>query len=494
MECPFCYTNFEYHLSICTSCGKDTDDPIYQELFSRVKPRKVEKAESATVIEQMSSPEPVLEIPPLPSVSSAPPVSARSMAEEKRERSVVVTTEIRNKDTCKTLMDFPGKKPEVPEWRRELQSRIKEVQEQRVAAGAAGAAGSAVASVAASGVQPAAISAIVATKHAIGRTGLAMALIETPPAPVRSNALVEKALARIEKSRINNEDQPAQKPYQPYQPYQEYKPLTLTERPKPVVVIREEEVIMREPETMSGGRPFIFSENETVESRLSQIGQTYQERLAEAAKVKNDLLAAGEIFTTSKLRKPAYLNFAAERTAEKIAEKTVKEDENFRAVSRPVERTKTVLAEENIPAETFEDEISEEVAPFVYRFNAGFFDFIISGFLSLILLTPFVMFGGSWFSYEGAFAFAATCSIVMFLYITAAVGLIGRTLGMGLFSLEMIDAEDSDYPTFHQAAISSSLYLVSLALGGIGFARMFLNDDKRAVHDMISGTIVVREV
>jgi uncharacterized RDD family membrane protein YckC len=64
---------------------------------------------------------------------------------------------------------------------------------------------------------------------------------------------------------------------------------------------------------------------------------------------------------------------------------------------------------------------------------------------------------------------------------------------MKLFSLEIIDVQENDYPSLHQAAVSSSVYLLSLALGGIGFLTMLINSEKRAAHDLISGTIVVKE-
>lgn len=76
---------------------------------------------------------------------------------------------------------------------------------------------------------------------------------------------------------------------------------------------------------------------------------------------------------------------------------------------------------------------------------------------------------------------------------TTAIGLFGRTFGMRLFSLEVVDIEGESYPTLHQAAVSSSLYLLSLGLGGLGFLTLLTNPEKRAVHDLVSGTIVVKE-
>lgn len=140
-----------------------------------------------------------------------------------------------------------------------------------------------------------------------------------------------------------------------------------------------------------------------------------------------------------------------------------------------------------------EEQEIEDIAPFALRFNAGLFDLLIGSFLSLFLLAPFMLLGGNWFTLSGLLAFLATCSIVMFIYLTTAVGLFGRTFGMRLFALEVIDIEGESYPTMHQAAVSSSVYLLSLGLGGIGFVTLFFNPEKRAVHDLVSGTIVIRE-
>jgi uncharacterized RDD family membrane protein YckC len=127
------------------------------------------------------------------------------------------------------------------------------------------------------------------------------------------------------------------------------------------------------------------------------------------------------------------------------------------------------------------------------RFNAGLFDLIIGAFTSLVLLAPFMISGGKWLSIAGFLAFLVTCAIVMFIYLTTTIGMFGKTLGMKIFSLETIDIEENDYPTFHQAAVSSSVYLVSLALGGIGFLPALFNDEKRTAPDLLSGTIVVKE-
>ncbi len=162
------------------------------------------------------------------------------------------------------------------------------------------------------------------------------------------------------------------------------------------------------------------------------------------------------------------------------------------AVAEQISATENA-ADKIVLANEEESEETDDIAPFAMRFNAGLFDLITGASVSMILLAPFMLSGGEWLTFSGFLAFVATISVVMFVYLTTALGMFGRTLGMRLFSLELIDIEENEYPTFHQAAVSSSVYLLSLICGGIGFLTVLFNEEKRAVHDIVSGTIVVKE-
>jgi uncharacterized RDD family membrane protein YckC len=111
----------------------------------------------------------------------------------------------------------------------------------------------------------------------------------------------------------------------------------------------------------------------------------------------------------------------------------------------------------------------------------------------MIILSPFALAGGDWFTAFGALTFAGTLAIFLFLYMTICVGFLGKTMGMRLFSLELVDAEENEYPTLRQAAVSTSIYIFSLATLGLGFLTVFFNEEKRAAHDLLSGTIIVRD-
>jgi uncharacterized RDD family membrane protein YckC len=138
------------------------------------------------------------------------------------------------------------------------------------------------------------------------------------------------------------------------------------------------------------------------------------------------------------------------------------------------------------------DEI-DDLPPVSLRFNAALFDLIIGAFASFALLSPLVLLGGDWFSLSGLAAFCGAWATTMFIYMTLAIGMYGKTLGMRMFGLELIDAEENDYPTFHQAAVHSAVFIISLPLLGAGFIPMIFNEEQRAAHDLAAGTIIVTE-
>jgi len=143
--------------------------------------------------------------------------------------------------------------------------------------------------------------------------------------------------------------------------------------------------------------------------------------------------------------------------------------------------------------EEFEGDDLEDLAPLSMRVNAGLFDLIVGIIVTMVLMAPFVLAGGDWLSLSGGILFAGALAIVLFLYTTFSVAFVGKTLGMRLFSLEVVDVDENEYPTMQQAAVSSSVFLLSIVCAGIGFVPMLFNPERRAAHDLASGTIVVRE-
>lgn len=180
--------------------------------------------------------------------------------------------------------------------------------------------------------------------------------------------------------------------------------------------------------------------------------------------------------------------------AEEIADR-VTEPAALHTEFGEVKRIRIKAEPDEFVAEMVEDDSDdiEDLAPFSMRFGAGLFDLIIGAFASMLLLSPLAFAQGNWFTTTGLLIFGATCAVVMFAYMTACLGFYGKTMGMRLFSLELVDAVENEYPTLFQAAVNSSIFIVSLPLGGASFVTLFFNEEKRAVHDIVSGTILVKE-
>jgi uncharacterized RDD family membrane protein YckC len=154
----------------------------------------------------------------------------------------------------------------------------------------------------------------------------------------------------------------------------------------------------------------------------------------------------------------------------------------------------TTSESERVPeTETDLDEEIDDLAPFSMRFGAAVFDLIIGGFAAGIVLSPFLITNTLSLTSGGILAALGTAMFVMFLYFTGTIAFMGRTFGMRLFAIEMIDAEENELPTMHQAAVHSAVYLISLMLFGLGFLPALFNEERRTMPDLVSGTLLIRE-
>jgi uncharacterized RDD family membrane protein YckC len=87
---------------------------------------------------------------------------------------------------------------------------------------------------------------------------------------------------------------------------------------------------------------------------------------------------------------------------------------------------------------------------------------------------------------------SATLAIAI-IYLTLATRMSARTLGMIFVGTRIINTNTGAPPSSFQALLRSFGYILSTAVLGLGFLWMFLDREKRGLHDLISGTSVVRE-
>jgi uncharacterized RDD family membrane protein YckC len=394
---------------------------IMQLTLSAPKPVVAAEEKRASVVEATPKiPEPVVAPPKAP--VQAPPAKMRIKYD---------TSELNAPKTSPTLVGFQPKNPVIPDWRLELQNKVRGRHSGTTADAVAG--------------QTAYQKQLVTN----GANALKAEYVEAPkPSPEHKDPRVANALKRINESR---------------------KAFLPEASPK-----------RRNTAKATSNRNFPFNVVEKTATAAAPAAE---------AKATVNVLPKPKLVQTFPVKKKFDTNKLPPIEETLIPAPMVEAGYDVMAYSEDE------LIHITKPDETIESSSSEidDLAPFAMRFNSGVFDLIIGGFAALILLSPFAFFGGDWFSLGGLLTFTATWSIVMFVYLTVCIGVYGRTLGMRLFSLEIIDADENEYPTFHQAAVSSAVYLLSLPLFGASFVTIFFNEEKRAAHDLLSGTIIVNE-
>ena len=170
-------------------------------------------------------------------------------------------------------------------------------------------------------------------------------------------------------------------------------------------------------------------------------------------------------------------------------------------VSQEMRKPRRVIDDRNDPCLNYLDSIPTSVrvenrdrdsAPIFRRMLSALVDLVAVGLLS----SPFLALTGltnfEWRSPRVIGFAAGTFLVVGFLYLTVSVAFTGRTIGMKLFSLRVIDARTGLIPTGSQSAGRSLVYLLSLASAGIALIYLFINHEKHTVHDRFTRTAVIR--
>lgn len=461
MNCPVCNRNLLNDISVCFTCGAMANDSVREE--HTVKKSPIVKQPTAN--QNLTSAKGKIYMPLKPHLKpsqrpilnsmkqfndDAVNVEKKSLDIQRNEMKKNVTEKLGVKPTSPTLVEFQHKETVLPEWRLELKNAVRQK------------------------LQKTAVSdneEIFPTPRAIKRTHGATALKteyveETIDEPVlHENVTVQKALKRIQQSRekfLAVENEPIAETVVEAAPKKDF-PYHIATRTNEVTEVKTPEHTLTKPKLISSLPVENFNRDT---NKLQPLPKPAKIATSFSRKIEMDII--DDVPAMPKDEIPV-------DSAKNEITITPQKTDDF------------------IETEVIETDEIEDLAPFAMRFNAGLFDLIIGGFTSLILLAPFILLGGNWFTTAGLFAFLATCSIVMFIYMTTAVGMFGRTFGMKMFSLEIIDIEENDYPTFHQAAVSAAVYLLSLALCGSGFLTVLFTDDHRAVHDIVSGTLMVKD-
>ena len=447
MNCPVCKRSLAPTLSICFACGAMVNDSVREELETKIVSPSARLSGPPMRNVAMEYGEP--ENAEIPVSKTSAPIVATPAAPVKKEIPRPSpplkreTNPLNGPKTSPTLVEFQNKNATMPDWRLQLQNSVRQRKggpTQRTEA-----------------VSDQRQTRLVTN----GANALKVEQVEEVTLPETklptTNAKVANALKRIDESRKTFSPEVAKK--------KETKP-SAASRNYPFNVIAKSQPSPSKPQS---GKPVV---NESPRPTLVPTFKIEKKKFDtnKLPPIASELEAGEKLDSLPVIDTPS-TNFVP--TKPDISIHVTEPD----AEAQPLADV---------------DEI-EDLAPISMRFNSALFDLIIGAFGSFVLLSPIILLGGAWFSLSGIAAFAGIWATTMFIYMTLSIGMYGKTLGMRMFGLELVDAEENDYPTFHQAAVHSAVFLLSLPFLGIGFLPIIFNEEQRAAHDLAAGTIIVAE-
>lgn len=327
------------------------------------------------------------------------------------------------------LIEFPGvTRNAVPSWRKEISERVREVQERRAREAAAEAA--------------------LAADNGLNETDAPQLelLPQTDPQPV--NPIVQAALKRIERAHL---DSPSV--------FQQTAPM-------PAVAYATESNVH-----------FDHSGIETVPSQPPPLTASLVVEETPAGERKD--LHNRERSHLSVV--PATAGFEGQLESPRPKPRRVISDDMNNPALNYLDSIETAVRVDDVTAG----------APALPRLAAGVVDLLV---LALIC-SPFVvgveLMRAPWNNLQVIGLALATVLLTGFLYSTISTALTGRTLGMRLMNLRVVDKRTGLIPTGKQAAGRALLYLLSLLGAGIVLLYALIDSDKRAVHDRFTQTAVI---
>ena len=164
-------------------------------------------------------------------------------------------------------------------------------------------------------------------------------------------------------------------------------------------------------------------------------------------------------------------------------------------------KPRRVIDDRNDPCLNYLDSIPTSIrlesrkydsAPVLRRMLSAVTDLAVVGLISSPVLALTELTNFEWQSPRVIGFVVGAFLVVGFLYLTVSVAFTGRTLGMKLFSLRVIDARTGLIPTGSQSAGRSFVYLLSLASAGVALIYLFISREKHTVHDRFTRTAVIR--
>jgi uncharacterized RDD family membrane protein YckC len=429
-----------------------------------------------------------------------------------------------------TLLEFPGVNRNRPAWRKELSERFREIQQRRAREAALevetqGRPAERVETEQERAAQPTANKTSSESAKQLG--------LVPPPDEPEMNPLVAAALRRIERAR-------AQAPTHARQGAGRGQVATaaarvVEEQPEPVAApddkrdeqpsrhvrrasrrAEKSDVSAKADETQTRATtlavvpPKQSTESATVEAKTVAVVETVETKVAAAIETKAAVEAATPAAATAEVEMqtaasaltstPACVEPKPQPVITRTRTENV-EQPRTQTASRQSRKIEGVLDEfwlerqglDPLPKVSAPELCYDDRAPRSKRIAAAIVDLIAVAFLCAPFAAAIELTIGNWGDPRVYGSMAGIVVAAMFLYHTCSVALAGHTWGMALCSLRAVDARTALVPTTGQCARRAAAYIISLATLGLGIIYSVFDAEGRTAHDLLSGTVVVRQ-
>ena len=418
----------------------------------------------------------------------APGPEAQADAHDMTDNSNVTTRSTAQAPNNSTLIEFPG--VNRPAWRRELSERFREIQQKRareadLEAGKAPAA---------SHSQTTLDEARAAAKErAAESASKQLGLVPTPDEP-EPNPLVVAALRRIERARAQAARPTAGRGQAATAAARVVEELPVQEAPEPVAPPPPPLVVVQPKPTPPAAEAqpaaaVALAEKTEAPAAVVQAPATVVQTPAPPKPV-----ATREVEAVAEPVKKAEVAQAAPQSTQVAEAEAQSASKQPRHISGVLDEFWLERQGIELLPKVEEKELSyDDRAPRFKRLTAAFVDLVVVVLLSSPFAAAIELTIGGWEDPRVWGSMGLIAALVMFLYHTCSVALAGHTLGMRFCGLQAVDARKASVPTTGQCARRAFIYMLSLATGGLGLLYSLFDAEGRTVHDILSGTVVVRK-
>jgi uncharacterized RDD family membrane protein YckC len=363
------------------------------------------------------------------------------------------------KQTSSTLIEFPGAARAVPEWRKQLSQRVREVQERKA--------------------REAAEELAAAQEAGLVSCALPSGQLELVPdleQPVM-NPIVTKALERIDRARRND-----------FSGSQFTAAATARAFDPDVEALIEPEIPAASP---SESKPRLTVVARRPIARELPLGEP-------ASEIEPDVVTADVPAAEAVLASETNTEILIETVAE-VA--TQSEPDALPALERDRKPVR-VISEDDVALSYLENCLSVPALPNDSRYNlpgltrrtiSGVFDLLLVALMVSPAVAAIEYSRANWAAPRTIGILAGITAATMFVYFTVTTALTGRTLAKRIFSLRTIDLRTGMIPTGGQSIKRAIGHVFSLAIAGLGLAYILIDPDQRTLHDRFSQTIVIKD-